>query len=595
MTVISAIFMHIPVFSGYFSVAGRLSGFFQYPNTYALLALIGVILLLSGGKFDIIRFIMLLLLAGGIVCSGSRTVAVMTVFFVAVMLIRSGSRRLKIIIPLSIGAILAAAAVYALISGNFGSVGRFLMLSLNESTFIGRIIYFKDGLRLIAKNPSGLGYLGFYYTENMKTVVSCDTEKSGKYKMPSSVTGVVYGAFTNCTKLTEVKLSPALTSVVYKIFINCTSLKTVTVPDSVVSVDAGAFENCTALSEISLPNTVISIGMDAFYCSGLTKINLPQQLKWIDSQAFAGSKLKSISILKSVSYISYNAFANAPLVSLTLPSSEMQIGYAAFAHTSLTELTLPSGPDFGNYVFGDCQNLKKVTIVEGRTELGYEMFRDCNALETVVLPSTLNYINGEAFLDCKSLKNISLPENITTIEKKAFKNCASLKYINLPQGLSVIGASAFEGCALTSVRLPENLAYLGTGAFSGCPLSELEIKNISEIGGGAFAVAQITRLVLPDTVTTIAYRAFADCSKLLYIEIPESVIIIKSNDHKFGNWTTVKTQSCHSAGERTHECSVCRTKETESIPAEHRGGLWYWVIEPEKNNSTGFKLSLIHI
>lgn len=136
----------------------------------------------------------------------------------------------------------------------------------------------------------------------------------------------------------------------------------------------------------------------------------------------------------------------------------------------------------------------------------------------------------------------------------------------------MIGASAFEGCALTSVRLPENLAYLGTGAFSGCPLSELEIKNISEIGGGAFAVAQITRLVLPDTITTIAYRAFADCSKLLDIEIPDSVINIKANGHKFGNWTTVKTQSCHSAGERTHECSVCRTKETESIPAEHRGG-----------------------
>lgn len=165
MTVISAVFMHIPALCDYFSVAGRLSGFFQYPNTYALFALIGIILLLSGGKFGIARFIMLLVLAGGIVYSGSRTVAVMTVFFVAVMLIRSGSRRLKIIVPLSVGAILAAAAVYALISGNFGSVGRFLKLSLNESTFIGRIIYFKDGLRLIAKNPFGLGYLGYYYTE----------------------------------------------------------------------------------------------------------------------------------------------------------------------------------------------------------------------------------------------------------------------------------------------------------------------------------------------------------------------------------------------------------------------------------------------
>lgn len=77
----------------------------------------------------------------------------------------------------------------------------------------------------------------------------------------------------------------------------------------------------------------------------------------------------------------------------------------------------------------------------------------------------------------------------------------------------------------------------------------------------------------------------SDCGIL----VPDSVIIIKANGHKFGNWTTVKTQSCHSDGERTHECSVCHTKETECIPAEHRRGLWYWVIEPEKNNGTGFK------
>ena len=37
------------------------------------------------------------------------------------------------------------------------------------------------------------------------------------------------------------------------------------------------------------------------------------------------------------------------------------------------------------------------------------------------------------------------------------------------------------------------------------------------------------------------------------------------------------------------ECEVCRTKETEILPAEHHRGLWYWVIEPQKNNGTGFK------
>ena len=378
---------------------------------------------------------------------------------------------------------------------------------------------------------------GVTYTADMKTVISCDTEKSGKYEMPSSVTGVVYGAFANCTKLTEVQLSPALTSVVYKMFINCTSLKTVTVPDSVVQIDGAAFAGCTSLEGITLPEKVVSIGETAFSGSGLTKINLPQQLDFIGYKAFEGSKLQSISIPKSVTYISDNAFASTPLVSLTLPASNIQIGEAAFAYTDLAELTLPNGPTFGGSAFAECKSLKKVTIAEGRTDLEYEMFSGCTALETVVLPSTLNYIDEEAFLDCKSLKSISLPENITAIRQKAFKGCVSLKSVNLPQGLSMISDSAFEGCALTSVKLPERLDYLGTGAFNGCPLSELEIKNISEISGGAFAGTQITKLVLPDTVTTIAYRAFADCSKLLDIEIPDSVISISGDSFAGTAWS----------------------------------------------------------
>lgn len=378
---------------------------------------------------------------------------------------------------------------------------------------------------------------GITYTGDMKTVVACDSTKSGKYIMPPSVVNVSAGAFANCTNLTEVKLSNKLTSVVYKMFLNCTSLKTVTVPDSVVSVADGAFENCTALSEISLPNAVTYIGLDAFYCSGLTKISLPQQLEHIDSRAFEKSQLKSISIPESVSYISLRAFASTPLTSLTLPSTDVVIGNEAFAHTGLTELTIPSGPVLRSYVFGDCQNLKKVTIAEGRTALEYEIFSGCTALETVVLPTTLNGINESALSKCTSLKNITLPENLTVIGEGAFSDCKSLVTLNLPQSIRKIEGGAFMNCGLTSVKLPDNLEYLGYGAFSGCPLSELEIKNISEIGGETFCGAEITKIILPDTVTTIAYRAFADCSKLLDIEIPDSVISISGDSFENTAWS----------------------------------------------------------
>lgn len=165
-TAVSAILMQIPAFEDYFSVAGRLSGFFQYSNTFALFLLICLILTVTGQTpFKKINYLYIAIIIGGILYSGSRTVMVLTALSVAVSVLFLPDKRIRLAVICVFTAMLAAAIIYSVLSGNFDSVGRFLKTSFTESTFLGRILYYKDGLHVIAKHPFGLGYLGYYFCE----------------------------------------------------------------------------------------------------------------------------------------------------------------------------------------------------------------------------------------------------------------------------------------------------------------------------------------------------------------------------------------------------------------------------------------------
>ena len=166
MTAVSAVLMQIPVLKSYFSVAGRLSGFFQYSNTFALFLLISLILAVTG-KTPVkkINLLYIAVIIAGILYSGSRTVMFLTALSLVVLVIFLPQRRFKITVVSIFAAMAAIAVIYAVISGNFDTVGRFLKTSLTESTFLGRLLYYKDGLSLIANHPFGLGYLGYYFSE----------------------------------------------------------------------------------------------------------------------------------------------------------------------------------------------------------------------------------------------------------------------------------------------------------------------------------------------------------------------------------------------------------------------------------------------
>lgn len=241
---------------------------------------------------------------------------------------------------------------------------------------------------------------------------------------------------------------------------------------------------------------------------------------------------------------------------------------AAFYNcSSVTEVSLPEGLDhISNVVFKGCSSLKRITIPEGVETISTSTFEDCISLEEVILPDTLKTISQLAFGNCTSLKVINIPDSVERIEKSAFQKCESLTYIRLsdslsflgnkvfsgcislkevylPDGLESFGISLFENCTnLYDVHLPASLLSLPSSTFDGCmELEELILpRNITviedwafircsikdrlilpdsleKIGCGAFTYCYTPKLVIPPSVNTLAYRAFADSPIDVYI------------------------------------------------------------------------------
>ncbi len=166
MTVISAILMQIPALTKWFSVSGRLSGFFQYSNTFAIFLLMALIILATKENHAKTDLLLIPVILFGIMYSGSRTVFALMVVSVLALIIFNKNKKFKIILLIATIAVVAIALIYALLTDNFRSIGRFLTVSLQESTFVGRLLYFWDALPVILRHPFGMGYMGYYYYQH---------------------------------------------------------------------------------------------------------------------------------------------------------------------------------------------------------------------------------------------------------------------------------------------------------------------------------------------------------------------------------------------------------------------------------------------
>lgn len=163
MVLVSIAAWFIPCIKADFFQAGRMQGFFQYANTFALYLLLGLTILVFQPTFRQRDYLLYGLLLAGVFLSGSRSVFILALLTLIILIIRN-HRRGVILSSFFIVFMLIGMAL-ALRLNNQQNIGRYLSLSLKSSTLNGRLLYWKDGLTLLLSHPFGLGYLGYYYMQ----------------------------------------------------------------------------------------------------------------------------------------------------------------------------------------------------------------------------------------------------------------------------------------------------------------------------------------------------------------------------------------------------------------------------------------------
>ena len=252
--------------------------------------------------------------------------------------------------------------------------------------------------------PDGVVYAGKVLYEYKGTM-----PENTSIAIKDGTLGIVRGAFSGCTGLTNITIPNSITSIGDEAFRDCYSLTSIVIPNSVTFIGGFAFLYCTGLTSVEIPNSVTSIGVSAFEgCTGLTNVELPN---------------------------------------------------------SVTSI--------GEYTFYDCKGLTSIEIPNSVTSIRVSAFEGCTGLTSITIPSSVTNIASEAFYGCTGLTSIEIPNSITSIERSAFEGCTGLSSVEFnAENCTYMGDNAypvFSGCtALSTVTIGENVKTIPFYAFYNC-------------------------------------------------------------------------------------------------------------------------------
>ena len=304
----------------------------------------------------------------------------------------------------------------------------------------------------------------------------------------------------------------------------------------------------TLLSLIALFITVIAFAYDAQIDGIYYNLNTATKTAEVtyDGSPYDGADYfqTEITIPSSITYeghtysvtsIGEYAFSDcSSLTSITIPNSVSSIGGGAFDNTPW----LNNQPDGCIYINNCLYKYKgimpqnaHIEVKEGTTLICGAAFFNCSALTSITIPNSVTSIGNSAFFYCSALTSITIPNNVTYIGSYAFHDTPWLN--NQPNGCVYINNLLYtykgEMPENTHIDVKEGTTQICSDAFANCTsLSSITIPNsVTSIGNSAFFYcSSLTSITIPNSVTFISNGAFYDCSSLTSITIPNNVTSI---------------------------------------------------------------------
>lgn len=206
--------------------------------------------------------------------------------------------------------------------------------------------------------------------------------------------------------------------------------------------------------------------------------------------------------------------------------------------------------NIGENAFYYCGNLKSITIADSVTSIGEYAFYHCDALADITFPESVTVIGDSAFANCSALTSVTVPGNVVSIGDNAFDSCSGIIDITIMNGVKNIGRFAFDYCgSLENISISDGVMSIGDQAFHATPYynedsnwennvlyidnhlikanditGEYTVKSgTKSIAECAFFYCKITDITIPDSTSSISNKAFFGCSGLTEVKIPKSV------------------------------------------------------------------------
>ena len=429
-------------------------------------------------------------------------------------------------------------------------------------------------------------------------------DKLTSVTLPSTITSIGTFAFSKCTALKSIEIPASVTTIGHFAFSNCKALTSVTFADAskLTSIGTFAFSDCTSLSAVyasvnsSLADALSEIGTFYFHAKNDCTDTTHDTTKSHYCKNSASLSLFDVSnsgtlTVKSGKTVPDNLVIPATVNGKTVTSIENS---AFKSCTSLTSVTFAEGSTLttiGGSAFYGCKTLTSITIPSSVTSIGDDAFCDCSVLTSVTFAdaSNLTSIGDRAFCRCKNLTSIKIPSSVTSIDWYAFGGCTSLTSVTFADAstLTSISYSAFSGCtSLSAVYATENdklASALGSSFIYRNSCSDPNHANkphycktsnslfkFDEHGNLIFADGvdksevsgdiEIPSTVDGQTVTSIPYDVFSNCTNLTSVTIPSTVTSISydafSNCTNLTSVTFAEGSTLTSIGQRAFQnCS----------------------------------------
>lgn len=251
--------------------------------------------------------------------------------------------------------------------------------------------------------------------------------------IPNGVIELGGNLFEACYELKNIEI-PSSVKIIGSLFGDYDTSTTISFSDvensQLEEIGYGAFANCTGLTEITIPKTMTNFGYKPFEgCANLKTVN------W-DAKELNTSSSTDI-FYDSCALETVNIGENA----IKLPSELFKY------QSALTTVTFAENSQLSNIssrAFDNCTSLTSIKIPSSVTKIESSAFEKCSGLTSVSFGenSQLKQIDNSAFCDCSNLSNILIPDGVTTISYYAFGRCTSLTNITIPSSVTNMEAYA---------------------------------------------------------------------------------------------------------------------------------------------------------